>query len=259
MAMSTLINQKIKSKLKFVGIVTTSVAISLGSVEVAQALNFSSSGVWNSITGNPSNFDGLGTNEISWGIAANSNSSNSSYVFDGVNNLDLELDGTTFQIGTFSHNNFPIYPRTITGSNLALNLDIENVASQTFNLFFEHDETPNGSSSGQRYCGSIVGWQQQACQDVVSIPSLIAEEQIEIDGDKYQLVVSGFYQNDELTTQFITEENKSNTAKLYARLQKVPEPATGLGLLAIGAVGTLSLKNKNKQSLESRSSRHLRK
>ena len=32
--------------------------------------------------------------------------------------------------------------------------------------------------------------------------------------------------------------------------ERVPEPASALGLLAIGTVGALSLKNKHKQSLD---------
>ena len=274
MRVSSLLNKKFTNSIKLIGMATT-LAISIGYTEIAQALNVSTSGIWTDFTGSPYDFNGLGTKKISWGLPAYSDSDQSSYVFEGVNDFDLDLDGSTstFELGTFTHNNFPIYVSAITGANLALNLDLESIGSKTFNLSFGHDETPNsgyyddaygnrysgystawyhqeywdnydyGQYSGWRYCG-MNGWQLQSCQDVVSLPTLISEEHIDINGEKYQLVVSGFYQNNELTTRFITEENKSNTAKIYGRLRRVPEPATVLGLLAIGTIGTFSLKKK---------------
>ena len=95
------------------------------------------------------------------------------------------------------------------------------------------------------HCG-ISGWQTKKCEDFVSIPTLMSKEHIDIDGEKYQLVISGFFQNDELTNRFITQENKSNSAQIFGRLRRVPEPAAGLGLLAISAIGTFKLKRKTR-------------
>jgi hypothetical protein len=260
MPISNLTNNKIKNKLKVMGIAAT-VAISIGYAEAAKALTISTSGVWNGTTGSPFELQGENTNQISWGKSTGSGKS--SYVFDGVNNLSLNLDGSNFLVGTFTHNNFPITNGSIKGANLSLNMNLGTTGSQTFNLFFNHNETVNGGLEDKKRKGEwyrkcdVVGWMkgQPLCPDVVSLPSLTSKEQVNINGDQYQLVVSGFYQDNKLTTQFITQENKVNTAQLYARLQKVakarvPEPASVLGLLAIGAVGSVSLKHKHKQSAE---------
>jgi hypothetical protein len=56
---------------------------------------------------------------------------------------------------------------SITGANLALDLNISNNLSQTFNFFFHHNETPNDGVNG--VCPDTIGY-ATPCPDVVSIP-----------------------------------------------------------------------------------------
>ncbi|MDJ0677763.1 MAG: THxN family PEP-CTERM protein [Calothrix sp. MO_167.B42] len=198
------------------------------------------SGTWTSAdtkSGSQNAVSGLGTNEISWGTPT-IDDKQSSYLFEGVD-TSLGLDGENYLLGTFTHKNYPITDDTLTEANLALDLDIGG-SFQTLDLVFKHDETPN--TAGPNNSGYV--------DDIVSIPSVDSTELLEIDGEMYKLVVSGFYQDDHLTSEFITEENKSNSAEIYGRLEKVedkktvPEPAAGLGLLAIGAIGTFKVKKK---------------
>jgi len=194
-------------------------------------LDITTSGIWTSVeveNDNQNAVSGLGTNEISWG----NETQQSSYVFEGED-TSIGLDGGNYLLGTFTHNNFPITGDTITEANLALDLDVGG-SSETFDLTFQHDETPN--TAGPNGNGYV--------DDVVLMPNVNSKDLLEIDGEMYQLVVSGFYEDGHLTNEFMTKENKSNSAKIYGRLRRVPEPAAGLGLLAIGAFGTFKLKKK---------------
>ncbi|MDJ0798521.1 MAG: THxN family PEP-CTERM protein [Calothrix sp. MO_167.B12] len=264
MAISNLLSKKVTKKLKYIGMAAT-LAISIGYAESAKALiKMNTSGTWTEVTGSPYNLQGLGTDKIRWGKSTGDGKS--SYTFTGLNDIDLKLDGSRFLLGEFTHNNRPITDGSITGANLALNFDIQGSDSQTLDLFFKHDETANGPNDRtERYCGEILGYKRRLCPDIVELPKTRSLDKIVIGGEKYKInlkfqrIIDGEPAIREdgtpiYTARFKTKENKSNKAKLFARLTKVkrrvPEPTAGLGLLAIGTVGTFSLKKKNKQSVE---------
>lgn len=212
-------------------------AISLGYVSSAQAIIINSAGNWLNPTGTASNVNGVGTNQISWGTPVNQHRSQSSYVFTGnggVNVADSSIDGSIFDLGIFTHNNFPIFNFNFTGVDLTIGLGITDnsnnpLVNKNFNFTFNHRETPNGG-----VCNPI-GF--TICPDVVTIPMATATELVNIFGDTYELELLGFRDAaGGLVTQFITEENQVNTATLFGSLnlvRQVPEPSV-LALLVSG-------------------------
>jgi hypothetical protein len=237
-----------KISISFLGIAAgLTMAVSL--TNTAQAATVSTSGVWTSLSGNPTAgpFD-LGTSTVRWGIPGESQSS--AYKFEGVTGLNMPLDGNNFLLGTFIHDNFIIRLPSITEAKLALKLDVTNGAnfSQVFNFTFKHNETLNDGVNG--VCPDTPGY-ATPCPDIVSIPNATSVETLNINGEAYKLFISGFQQGGQLVNQFITAENRSNSAQLFAKLQKVPqpksipEPVTGIG--ASVAVGLFWL-TKRKQS-----------
>lgn len=217
--------------LSFFG-VATAVTMSLASAGMAQAISIQTSGVWTSVTpAGITTVNGIDTNTVSWGGSAGSGQS--SYVFNGVNTFTAPIDGTDFLLGTFTHNNLPVFPPSITGANLALSLSGD--VNKTFNFFFNHNETTNEPNSG--VCSSTPGF-VTPCPDVVSIPNTASSETITIGGHEYILAISGFLNQEEsLVNQFITKENQANSAQIFGRLQKVPEPLTMLGITTGVAFG----------------------
>ncbi len=269
MAISNLTKNIISKKIKFICMAAT-LAISMGYTEIAQALKISTSGEWTftkDTNNNINNFTGLNSNKISWGNPYNNSNptkEKSSYVFEGIENQRYSrqslISGDPFKLGEFTHNNFAITGSSLKEARLQLDLDFKrnngnSIFSQTFNLGFQHNETPNNGENG--VCTFTPGY-DTPCPDIVSLPTLISTEGVEIGGSMYKLLIEGFKQNatdTEFDTQFITLESKSNTTNLYARLEKVssntpsqrvPEPTAGLGLFAIGAAGALKFKKKNK-------------
>ncbi len=186
------------------------------------------SGVWNNATSNgspPTNFSGGGTNEIHWGNPAGG-SGNSGYVFTGdapQNNLALD---TPFDLGTFTHLNFPITGNALTSVDLNVSamLDINGtVVSFSGTYHFLHDETPNIPTPQDPNC----------CNDLVTFVNNVAQSTVfNIGGVDYTIGLIGFKTtpNGSLLQQFSTVENQSNTATLFAQISRpdvfVPEPST---------------------------------
>lgn len=229
-----------KNKLQFFSVAST-LTMLLGYTGIAQAATITTTGIWTQLAGNPSNSIGLGTSQVSWGEPANG-LSQSSYKFEGVSNLALPLDNSNFLLGTFTHENYPIYLDSITEANLAVDLNIGGNLSKTFNFLFQHNETPNNVDD---FCPDTPEY-ATPCPDVVSIPGVSSTETIDINGLAYKLVINGFLQNGNLVNQFITQEAQANSAQLYAHLeqipQPVPEPSLVFGMTALGFYGFLKRK-----------------
>lgn len=200
-------------------------------------------GVWTSTTP-VSGISGVGTNEIRWGTPTD-DSNKSGYRFDGAapppQAVVLETD---FNIGNFTHYNFPI-----TGTSL--NTAVLQVTSQvsvdgtpfmlvsTFN--FTHNETDNDAPCG---FPSV-----SVCDDIVTFAiDTGASTGVNIGGIDYFLSIDGFFVNNVLSNHFQTEEEKVNVAQLRGILtatpggpggeEEVPLPPSltflGMGLLGIG-------------------------
>ena len=101
------------------------------------------SGVWPSMTASPPGLNGLGTSNVKWGVPAGGGQSG--YRFAG-GSVEVLADGTEFVLGTFTHDNFPIYgfqPGQF-AVDLRVNVAFNNGALiRDFSFRFHHNETPN--------------------------------------------------------------------------------------------------------------------
>jgi hypothetical protein len=232
-------------KSKIVAAVGISWAVLAGA---ANAASLTTSGIWTDVDpDNTVGITGIGTSEISWGTPATS-SGQSGYSFVGVGPATVDpadLVAAPFALGTFTHNNFPIFgtpnPSSITGATLDVDLALD-AFSTTFTFDFAHFETNN--SANPCPAGGA-----QPCPDEVSfLDGGVSDQFITLEGIDYNLTLIGFSQDGgtTLVENFLTLESQANSAVLYAQLTEVPstpEPATLLGLIAIGGVA-VALKRK---------------
>ncbi len=195
---------------------------------VANAANISSStGIFTESTEGV-NVIGIGTNQLSWGVPSDGGLQ-SSYRFDGMTNFDAPEDGSSFVLGNFVHNNFPVVAGgAITSTNLAVELlgDLNRV----FNFEIAHFETPNGDA----ICAA---GGSNPCPDLVSFTSLFSPETINLNDQNFLLEIVGFQQGGTTTPSFLTLENQTNSAELIGRLTPptaVPTPALLPGLVSLG-------------------------
>jgi len=233
--------------IRFLHAALIATAITLAYTPSAQAIIINSAGTWSNPTGTASNVNGVGTNQISWGDPADQNQS--SYVFTGNSGANIangSIDGSIFDIGLFTHNNFPIYNFDFTGANLNIGLNIFDDAmnllvNENFNFAFTHYESPNIGT-----CNPIG---TTTCPDVVSIPAATATELVTLFGDTYELELLGFRNGaGNIVTEFITEENQVNTATLLGSLnlvRQVPEPSI-IALLIPGFALSLLFSRRRK-------------
>ena len=167
------------------------------------------SGVWPSINASLPGLNGLGTSNVKWGVPAGAGQSG--YRFTGAT-VEVLTDGTEFVLGTFTHDNFPVYgfqPNQF-DVDLRVNVAFNNGALlRDFSFRFHHNETPNVGAYPQ---------------DLVDLPTLQSPETVELDGEEYALVIAGFKQGGQIVTRFVSEENGSNSADIVAKLQLIVKP-----------------------------------
>lgn len=168
------------------------------------------SGIWTGINASPPGLSGVSSQHIRWGVPAGG-AGQSGYIFTG-RSVEVPLDGTTFVLGTFTHQNFPIYGYQPGQFDVSLRVHVTfggGVLARDFSFTFHHNETPN------------VG---PAPEDLVDLPTLQSPETVEIDGEEYALVIQGFLQAGALVTRFVSRENGSNSADIVARLVQIVKP-----------------------------------
>jgi hypothetical protein len=206
--------------------------------------------------------NGPSSSTIFWGVPATA-SGQSGYTFSsagGTVNFNVNPPPTSAPpalLGTFVHLNFPIFPPFLQTVQLSISADVivagVNEGVRTFLFNFTHDETPNGGPPGGPFTGPCpfggangAGINIHGCADAVTVAAGSSTDSFTVNGIKYTLNLLGFSQDGGATiaNQFLTIENQTNTAGLYADVSalagQVPEPGSlalvGLALLGVAGI-----------------------
>jgi PEP-CTERM motif len=150
--------------------------------------------------------------------------------------------GVLFDLGTLFHYNNPINGSTPTSLTLSLSTNVSGAtpAAQGFAFGFTVDETPNVGPVGACPYPSTV-----PCSDKITFTNIDTTNSFSLGGNPYTMILVGFSTDGgvTVTNSFISNENATNSAHLYAEFVApfvVPEPATllvlGAGLLGLGVV-----------------------
>ena len=185
--------------------------------------------------------NGTDTATVSWGNPA-SNAGQSSYVFEASSDINVNVPPDSLvTLGTFTHNNNPVYAPSITAATLTVSLDlaIDSIAQGAYDFVFDftHNETPN---SGPGNC----------CNDEVSVADSSLSQDFLLDGVLYTISIVGFRLGDgTIVDVFSTIEGQANTAELVgmitASVAEVPIPgALVLMLSGLAGLGFSSRKQK---------------
>lgn len=240
-------------KMRHVAVFSLSAVTLMGIATSASAFTLaSSSGTWSNVRGGSSlqYIERGEETQVRWGSAVGS-SGQSGLGFTGVGALDFAAE-IVFQIGTLQHFNNPIWGGTAASAvDLSLALDLADLGLKTFDFTLTIDETPN---SGTCAYESVV-----PCADRIAWTNSLAAQSFQLDGTDYTLELLGVRHSLEggLVNSFISQEGRTSTAYLFARLtadpsvapifpsepgkpqpepHSVPEPGLVLGLGAIAAV-----------------------
>ncbi|WP_370679811.1 retention module-containing protein [Comamonas sp. GB3 AK4-5] len=154
-----------------------------------------------------------GIDKITWG----GGSKPSGYEF--VDNEGLRADkpdllNTKFELGTFTHNNFPISGNALTSVDLEVSIyvvidGVETMVKKT--ISFKHTETSNNGTAEQN-------------RDIVEITNSTAIQTFTVGGRTYVLNILGFLdESGKLVSKINTWEDKSNSYKLYASIESTDD------------------------------------
>lgn len=232
---------------------TASAALVFGIAPQAGAISLSlSSGSWNEpVGGSEIVYQSVGSEtQVRWGIPfyGGGTSEKSGVGFTGVGPSTFGL-GEIFQVGQLRHFNNVVSGGTAASAvNLSLFLNFDNpVATQSFNLNLQIDETPNG--------GTCAYFSITPCADKISISETSLSNQFSVAGIDYTLQLLGF----SLTpggvpiNEFISQEGGTNQASLFAKItavepEPVPEPATVAGTALWLLAARWAVGNKRKKA-----------
>lgn len=190
------------------------------------ALN-SVTGVWTNTSGG-SNVNGLNTNEVRWGNSTGYGQSGLRFDGSGVQTFN---QGNNFYLGMLTHMNWPI-TNAANGATLKITLSFSKpgvTPDPEFTFDFDIDETPNS--------GTCPAWHTPGhpkCDDKVTFPSIYGEESFTIGDKLYTLKINGFvnaYPSGTPISEFITEEQKNNSAFLIGSLSSVLVEAPQISLV----------------------------
>ncbi|EKV03034.1 PEP-CTERM putative exosortase interaction domain-containing protein [Leptolyngbya sp. PCC 7375] len=183
--------------------------------------------------------------------------------FAGVSDVDLGV-GEIFNLGTLKHYNNTIWSdgriAEKTDFSLKLGFGDTGLGEQTFNFALNVDETSNNPNN---HAGGQCPYQTtgSGCSDKITWDFAIdSESSFEFEGEEYTLELVGFNDTPNFdaggVTDFISQENGTSQASLFARIVKVddpdnpdeptavPEPGA---LLGIGALGLLLHNTRRRQ------------
>jgi hypothetical protein len=232
---------------------TASAALVFGIAPQAGAISLNlSSGSWNQTVGGSGIVYQTVASEtqVRWGIPPDGGgtSQTSGLGFTGVGPSTFGL-GEIFQIGQLRHFNNVILGGTAASAvNLSLSLNFDNpVATQSFNLNLQIEETPNQ--------GSCAYFSITPCADKISISETSLSNPFSVAGIDYTLQLLGF----SLTpggapiNEFISQEGGTNQALLFAKVtaaepELVPEPASLAGTALWLVAAQWAVGNKRKKA-----------
>jgi len=232
---------------------TASAALVFGIAPQAGAISLNlSSGSWNETVGGSGIVYQTVASEtqVRWGIPPDGGgtSQKSGLGFTGVDPSTFGL-GEIFQVGQLRHFNNVVSGGTAASAvNLSLFLNFDNpMATQSFNLNLQIDETPNG--------GSCAYFSITPCADKIYISETSLSNQFSVAGIDYTLQLLGF----SLTpggvpiNEFISQEGGTNQALLFAKVtaaepEPVPEPATLAGTALWLLAARWAVGNKRKKA-----------
>jgi hypothetical protein len=210
-------------------------------------------GVWqNSVDAEGNPVSGEGTNAINWGVSAGQGQSG--YVFEGAAPPALTAtDEVDFTLGEFTHNNFPVFPPSLSSVDLLVTLNVEGFGDITSLYEFTHTETPNRSDPCDFAGANGQGVNANGCADQVEATlNLASSDTFTIDDVEFVFNVTGFQVGSTLFDSFLTVEGQSNNAQLVGSfvaadsLAPAPVPLPASGLLLLGGLGLAGFAGRRK-------------
>jgi hypothetical protein len=174
-------------------------------------------GAWTAVSTPLVNEQGLGTDVLRWGVPTQQQQSG--YRFAG-RQAAVPTDGTDFTLGTFTHENFPVkLPITKSGAN-EFDVDLKVTMAfeggdleRDFSFKLHHTETPNTRRPLDR-----------ASADRVGLSTMQSSETVVIDGTEYAVEITGFMQDGNVVTEFVSFERAANSADIVAKLTAIKKP-----------------------------------
>lgn len=249
---------------RYVSALCTAAALGLGAggVQAASLTVTDISGAWSSWTGGTAVAAGAqgSTAQLRWGIPTDSNKSG--YDFTPSAPPLTPAQDTDFDLGTFTHLNFPIQLNNgITGATLDVSFtfylgsDSSNLMTRKSQFVFDHLETTNNAAPCADGGSVGEGVNANGCADrvrVVTNPSATESFEVVENGVKrnYIFAVTGFDVGD----PFWTAEKAENSAVLRARytydesVQPAPVPVPAAGWLLLAGIGGLAAASRRRKS-----------